>query len=95
VSHRALIHWMDVLERLYHVFRVRPHGGPRGRSLTKMPKAYWSLVPDRAARFENLVMSHPLKRCLFGIPSISIRTAPLSMALRRGSLYCGPPLAWK
>lgn len=66
VSHRALTHWMDVLERLYHVFRVRPFGGPRGRSLTKMPKAYlwdWSLVPERAARFENLVASHLLKLC--------------------------------
>jgi len=66
VSHRALTHWMDVLDRLYHVFRVRPFGGPRGRSLTKMPKAYlwdWSLVPDRAARFENLVASHLLKLC--------------------------------
>jgi len=66
VSHRALTHWMDVLERLYHVFRVRPFGGPRSRSLTKMPKAYlwdWSLVPDPAARFENLVASHLLKLC--------------------------------
>lgn len=66
VSHRALTHWMEVLERLYHVYRLRPFGGPRGRSLTKMPKAYlwdWSLVPSRAARFENLVASHLLKFC--------------------------------
>ena len=66
VSHRALAHWMDVLETMYYVFRVRPFGGPRGRLLTKMPKAYmwdWSLVPDRAARFENLVASHLLKLC--------------------------------
>jgi uncharacterized protein len=64
VSHRALTHWMDVLETMYHVFRVRPFGGPRARALTKMPKAYlwdWSLVPDHAARFENLVGSHLLK----------------------------------
>jgi uncharacterized protein len=68
VSHRAVTHWMDVLERLYHVFRLRPFGGPRARSLTKMPKAYlwdWSLVADRAARFENLVGSHLLKLCHF------------------------------
>jgi len=66
VSHRALTHWMEVLERLYHVFRLRPFGGPRSRSLTKMPKAYlwdWSLVTDPAARFENLVASHLLKLC--------------------------------
>jgi hypothetical protein len=64
VSHRALTHWMSVLETMYHVFRVRPFGGPRARTLTKMPKAYlwdWSLVPGRAARFENLVGSHLLK----------------------------------
>jgi len=64
VSHRALTHWMAVLETMYHVFRVRPFGSPRARTLSKMPKAYlwdWSLVPDRAARFENLVGSHLLK----------------------------------
>jgi predicted AAA+ superfamily ATPase len=68
VSHRALTHWMDVLERMYHVFRVRPFALPRSRVLTKMPKAYlwdWSLVPDRSARFENLVASHLLKLCHF------------------------------
>ena len=50
------------------MFRLRPFGGPRARSLTKMPKAYlwdWSLVADRAARFENLVASHLLKLCHF------------------------------
>jgi hypothetical protein len=55
---------MDVLEAMYHVFRVRPFASPRSRVLIKMPKAYlWdrSLVPDRAARFENLVASHLLK----------------------------------
>jgi predicted AAA+ superfamily ATPase len=66
VSHRALTHWMDVLETMYYVFRVRPHAGLRARQLTKMPKAYmWdsSLVLDRSARFENLVASHLLKLC--------------------------------
>lgn len=66
VSHRALTHWMEVLERLYHVFRVRPFGDPRARVLKKMPKAYlWdsSLVPERPARFENLVALHLLKLC--------------------------------
>ena len=66
VSHRGLTHWMEVLERLYHVFRVRPFGGPRGRALKKMPKAYlWdaSLVAERGPRFENLVALHLLKLC--------------------------------
>ncbi len=68
VSHRALTHWMGILETMYHVYRLRPFGGPRSRSLTKMPKAYlwdWSLVPDRAARFENLLAGHLLKLCHF------------------------------
>ena len=66
VSHRALTHWMGILETMYHVYRLRPFGGPRARSLSKMPKAYlwdWSLVPDPAARFENLLAGHLLKLC--------------------------------
>ena len=68
VSHRAVSHWMDVLERLYHVVRVRPWTSPRVRALRKMPKAYlwdWSLVPERGSRFENLVALHLLKLCHF------------------------------
>jgi hypothetical protein len=64
VSHRAVSHWVDVLETMYHVFRLRPFARPHARLLTKMPKSYlWdtSLVPDRAARYENLVASHLLK----------------------------------
>lgn len=66
VTHRAVSHWMDVLERLYHVVRIRPHSTPKARVLKLMPKVYlwdWSLVPDRAARFENLVALHLLKFC--------------------------------
>jgi len=65
-SHRGLSHWLDVLERLYHVLRLRPFTSPRVRALRKMPKAYlwdWSLVPERGARFENLVAMHLLKFC--------------------------------
>jgi len=65
-SHRALSHWMDVLERLYHVFRVRPFASRQVRALKRMPKAYlWdsSLVPERGPRFENLVALHLLKFC--------------------------------
>lgn len=66
VSHRAVTHWMGVLERLYHAVLVRPLSTRRFAGLKKMPKAYvwdWSLVPDRAARFENLVALHLLKFC--------------------------------
>jgi hypothetical protein len=66
VSHRAVAHWVDVLERLYHVFRVTPFVTPHVRALRKMPKAYlwdWSLVATEAPRFENLVAGHLLKFC--------------------------------
>jgi len=66
VSHRAVAHWVDVLERLYHVFRVPPFVTPRVRALRKMPKAYlWdaSLVAAPGPRFENVVALHLLKLC--------------------------------
>jgi predicted AAA+ superfamily ATPase len=66
VSHRAVTHWVEVLERLYHLFRIRPFAAKSVRSLRKRTKAYlWdpSLVPDPAARFENLVALHLLKLC--------------------------------
>ena len=66
--HRALTGWMEVLDRLYFVFRVRPFVSKRIRALKKMPKAYlwdWSLVPDRGPRFENLLALHILKLCHF------------------------------
>jgi predicted AAA+ superfamily ATPase len=65
-SHRAVSHWMDVLERLYHVFRVPPFVSPRVRALKKMPKAYlWdpTLVAGEGPRFEGLVAAHLLKLC--------------------------------
>jgi predicted AAA+ superfamily ATPase len=68
VSHRAASHWMDILERLYYVVRVRPFESSRVRSLRKMPKAYlwdWSQVPGAGPRLENLVAMHLLKLCHF------------------------------
>jgi hypothetical protein len=67
-SHRAVEHWIAILERLYYVVRVRPYETAKVRSLRKMPKAYlwdWSEVGDRGPRFENLVAMHLLKLCHF------------------------------
>lgn len=66
VSHRALTHWMEIFERLYYIFRLRPFSSARVRSLQRMPKAYlwdWGVVPSEGARFENLVASHLHKFC--------------------------------
>lgn len=64
VSHRAVDSWMSVLERLFAVVRLSPFGSPRIRAVKKAQKHYhfdWSIVPDKAARFENLVALHLLK----------------------------------
>ena len=66
VSHRSVTQWMEILERLYFVFRIAPFRSRAVRSLKQMPKAYlwdWSAITDHGARFENLVAVHLLKLC--------------------------------
>ena len=68
VSHRALTHWIDILDRLYYIVRLRPHASRQVRALRKMPKAYlwdWSQIVEPGPRFENLVAMHLLKFCHF------------------------------
>lgn len=65
VAHGSVVRWVDILERLYHCFAVRPYS-PRGslRTIKKAPKLYlwdWTSVASPGARFENLVASHLLK----------------------------------
>jgi predicted AAA+ superfamily ATPase len=64
VSHRAVTHWMDILEAFYYHFRIYPYSAKKIRSLKKEPKLYlwdWAEVDDEANRFENLMASHLLK----------------------------------
>ena len=64
VSHHTVSSWLQVLERLYAVFRVSPLGSPKLRAIKKAQKLYhldWSLVPAAGPRFENLVAAHLLK----------------------------------
>ena len=64
VSHKTAAHWLQILERLYAIFRLPPFGAPRIRAVKKEQKHYhwdWTLVQDPARRFENLVASHLLK----------------------------------
>ncbi|OGH58103.1 MAG: hypothetical protein A3G34_16485 [Candidatus Lindowbacteria bacterium RIFCSPLOWO2_12_FULL_62_27] len=66
VDHKTVTHWIEALERLYMVFRVRPFAGSLTRTLRKESKVYfwdWSEVQDDGARFENFVASHLLKFC--------------------------------
>ena len=64
VSHRAVSHWLDILERFYYHFTIRPFARSKIRAIKKEPKLYlwdWSEVPGGAARYENMVASHLLK----------------------------------
>jgi len=64
VSHKTVSKWLDILERLYGIFRLPPFGAPKIRAVKKERKHYhfdWSLVPEPSFRFENLVASHLLK----------------------------------
>ena len=64
VAHKTVAAWLDTLERLFALFRLPPFGAPRIRAVKQERKHYhfdWSLVPDPASRFENLVACHLLK----------------------------------
>lgn len=64
LNHATVSKWLDILERLYGIFRVPPLGAPKIRAIKKLRKHYhfdWSIVPDESARFENLVAAHLLK----------------------------------
>jgi predicted AAA+ superfamily ATPase len=66
VSHETAERWVQILERLYLVYRIPPFGAKRIRAVKKEQKLYfwdWSSVPDPGARFENLVASQLLKYC--------------------------------
>jgi uncharacterized protein len=64
LGHQTVESWLQILERLYAIFRISPFGSPKIRAIKKAQKHYhfdWSLVPAAPARFENLVASHLLK----------------------------------
>lgn len=64
VNHETAASWLDLLDRLYFTFRIRPYSEKVSRSLKKEQKLYlwdWASIPDVGKRFENLVASHLLK----------------------------------
>lgn len=68
VSQKTVIHWVEILERVYYLYRIYPFGAPKIRALKKTPKIFlwdWSEVENPGARFENLVAGHLLKYCHF------------------------------
>ncbi len=64
VSHKTVSHWIEVIERMYGIFRISPLQGPKIRAVKKEQKAYlydWIPIEDEGYRFENLIALHLLK----------------------------------
>ncbi len=69
VAPKTLKHWLEVLERMYLIFVVRPYSKGLGRALQKAPKVYFfdnaDVIGDEGAVFENLVATSLLKELHF------------------------------
>ena len=69
VSPKTVKAWLEVLERMYLVFVVRPYTRSISRAVLKPPKVYFfdtgDVIGDDGARFENMVAASLLKRIHF------------------------------
>ncbi len=58
--------WLDILERMYLIFRVLPYTQSIPRAILKPPKVYFfdnaDTIDEPGARFENLIATTLLKR---------------------------------
>lgn len=67
--HPATIkHWVNLLERIYYGFRLRPYFTKSSRLLKKETKWYlwdWTELKNEGVRFENLVAVHLYKYVCF------------------------------
>lgn len=64
VSHKAVSNWLNILERLYAIFRLPPFGAPKIRAVKNEQKHYhfdWTLIEDKSVAFENMAACHLLK----------------------------------
>jgi predicted AAA+ superfamily ATPase len=61
--------WLNVLEKTYSVFSVRPFSKGIAKAITKTPKVYFydngEVIGEEGVRFENLVANHLFKRIHF------------------------------
>lgn len=58
--------WLETLERLYFLFKIRPYAGRLPRTFRREEKVYlfdFSAIENPGARFENLVALHLRKLC--------------------------------
>lgn len=69
VSPKTILSWIEALERMYVLFRVKPFSRNLPRALHKSFKVYFfdngDVIGDEGARFENLVATHLLKHLQF------------------------------
>ncbi len=69
VSPKTAKTWLEVLERMYLVFSVRPYSKSLPRAILKPPKVYFfdngDVIGGEGTRFENLVAASLLKRLHF------------------------------
>jgi predicted AAA+ superfamily ATPase len=68
VSDKTVKRWLEVLENMYVIFKVKPFSKNIARATLKQPKYYFydiARVPDEGARFENLVAASLLKEVQF------------------------------
>ncbi|MGE0528188.1 MAG: ATP-binding protein [Bdellovibrionales bacterium] len=69
VSPLTVKNWLEVLERMYLIFLVKPYTRSLPRAIQKPPKVYFfdnaDVSEDDGARFENLVATHLLKQMHF------------------------------
>jgi predicted AAA+ superfamily ATPase len=69
VSPITIAKWIEIFERMYLVFIVRPYSKKLPRALVKPFKVYFfdnaDVIEEEGSRFENLVASHLLKKCHF------------------------------
>lgn len=69
ISPKTAKSWIEVLERMYLIFAIRPYTKSLPRSVLKPPKVYFfdngDVLGDEGARFENLVANSLLKRLHF------------------------------
>jgi predicted AAA+ superfamily ATPase len=69
VDTKTVIHWLDILERMFVLFKVTPYSKKVTNSLLKAPKYYFydtaSIKGDDGAKLENLVACALLKQIQF------------------------------
>lgn len=78
VAPNTVKRWIEMLERMYLIFTVRPYAEKLSRSISKPFKVYFydnaDVEGDEGARFENLVATHLLKKIQFIEDSEGYRT---------------------